>query len=280
MGYQTDSSKCETEASTIARLAKTATEIQPFKVGEVEVFRNPATGDITALEKFRLLPHRQVVDLDLADSGSFIKAVHHYDGTPRVVHFSIASLTVACILNHSKGTDPNWHDSKLEWKLKRDPYLSLWLEKADKWLSQDQLMEHLEERIDDVVQNTNPTKNLPVGPSQSELLSVVSDLRITTDATFTSRKDLHNGNYVFESSKQDKPSVEVPAMFYVGLPFFDGAGDHFIFPIRLRYRLSNGKLTFQLSFHNFRKIQDTAWEGVQAGITAALGDDIPHFNVL
>lgn len=292
--YDTTTTK-STEAAVVAELAKRATEVQPFRVGDVEVFRNPGNGEISALDKFRKLPIRHNFNLDVADAESFLKAVRHFGpkeihlaeadervvltGLPRVVHFSISNLTVTCVLNHSDGETPNWHDATVQWKLERDPFLKLWLAKADTWLTQDQLMEFLEDRLEDVVQNPKPSKNLLSGPSQSELISVISDLRITTDATFTSKKDLHNGNYVFESSKQDKPSVEVPAMFYLGLPFFDGSGDGFIFPIRLYYRLSQGKLTFRLAFHNFRKIQDTAWEGVRAAITAGLPKGVPFLNV-
>lgn len=280
MGYNDSSStKPETEARTIADLSRRATEVQPFKVGEVEVFRNPANGEITALDKFRLQPFRHDKQIAVADAESFLKAVLHYAPLPRVVHFSISNLSVTCVLNHSDGARPDWHDATVQWKLERDPFLKLWLAKADNWMTQDQLMEFLEDRLEDVVQNTKPTKNMLTGPSQSELISVISDLRITTDATFTSKKDLHNGNYVFESSKQDKPSVEVPSMFYLGLPFFDGAGDGFIFPIRLRYRLGSGKLSFQMAFHNLRKIQDTAWDGVKAAITVGLPEDVPFLNV-
>lgn len=275
-----DTTNKSTEAATVAELARRCAEVHTFSVGDVQAFRNPGTGEISLFDQFRVKPHRfNEFCLPVADAPSFLKAVEHYAGTPRVVHFSVSSLTVRCILNHSRGTEPDWHDSKVEWKLEHDRFLKLWLDKENKWLSQTDLMEFLEERLEDVVQNPKPTKNALTGPSQSELMSVISDLRLTSEATFTSRKDLHNGNYVYESSKQDKPTVEVPSMFYLGLPFFDGAGDGFIFPIKLRYRIKEGKLNFGLLFHNFDKIQKTAWEGVQAAITVGLPPDVPFLNI-
>jgi uncharacterized protein YfdQ (DUF2303 family) len=271
----------QTEASVVADITRQAETVQTFQVGNVQVFRNPKNGEISRFDEHRITPHRHHnVKLKAADVDSFVGLVKHYQPLPRVLHFLPEHLRMVCVLNHSAGETPNWHDATISWQLHLDPFLKSWKDMDGKWISQTALLELLEERIEDVVQNTDATQALPPGPSQSQLMSVVSDLRITTDSTFTSKKDLANGNYVFQSSRNDKPEVEVPSLFYVGLPFFEGDSKaHFLFPIRLRYRLQEGgKLVFQLVFHNWDKIRLAAWDGVTTTVKGPLAD-LPAFTM-
>lgn len=263
-----------TEAAAVAELAKKSITIQTIKVDGNDVFLNPpGSGELTSLNEFREKPIRMSGTKVVADAESLIKLVNHYDPMPRFVRFSLSALSVVCVLNHSAGTEAEFEDDLLKWSLKLDRELQLWLAKENNWLSQEQFMEFLEERIEDIVQPGGH------GPSQSEVQSVIGDLRLTTDSKFTSTKNLHDGNYVFQSSSQSTPSVEVPTVFNIGLPMFDGDTNGYVFPIRLRYRILEGKLAFMIKFTNFRKIQDTAWNGVKKTVIDLLPAEVPHINV-
>ena len=98
------------------------------------------------------------------------------------------------------------------------------------------------------------------------------------DPKFHARRDLQNDNYLLHSDSTGKPTVEVPRQFDIGVPIFEGLDIAYRIPIRLRYSVKEGVLTFNIGFVNIDAVMDEAWEAVTNSIIDGLGD-VPYINV-
>jgi uncharacterized protein YfdQ (DUF2303 family) len=237
------------------------------------------TGEVLDLQNYASHPRRFIGDQPIKDSESFGKLVLHYKEHQKLVTFSKGKLTVRAILNYHEPDQPAWMDHTLTMRLEKSKELLAWEKACDpKGMSQTEFMEFLEDRLSDIDQFKDVTGKL-LGPTQSDLQAVISDLSVTSDSKFRATRDLSNDTYKLQCDCDQKTSVEVPRVFYVGIPIYEGHPERYLIPVLLRYRVAGGNLTFIIRFQNWQKIEDTAWEGVRLATIEAMPPETPHINI-
>lgn len=279
-----DPDSVHAEAAVVSEVAREAErngfQVKAIEVGDRKLYLLPPDFRLETLEQHLSKPHRLKGEIRVEDVESFAKVVARYDKGSRLVQVSKPELRIVGVLNQSAAETPAWEDHRVTLQLGLHRDLNAWKVKCDKKLSQVEFMEFLEDRISDVVQKpATLAGGAPEGPTQSALQGVASDLRVTTDSRFTSQKNLHNGNFVFECTESGKATVEVPEVFYIGVPIFEGSTEPFLIPIRLRYRIDQGVLSFFIKLVSFDVIFDKAWESVKKDVIAAIPQDVPYINV-
>lgn len=263
------------DAAVTALMADAAAEAT-HEIKKVEIdgrifYSVPAGRDLKTFESELSKPFRLKGKIDVCGAESLLKVIERFKNSPAVVQFSRSQLFVHAILNAAADEQPGWADHTVFWQLKKHRDLKAWEGINGKPLSQLQFMLFLEDRVVDVVGDA--------GVSQSALQTVVGDLEVTTDAKFQAKRDVHNGNYVLHSDLTNKPTVEVPKEFVIGVPIFEGLDIAYKITVRLRYSVKEGALTFVVNLANLDAVLDQAWEEIVKSITDNLPPDKPFIHV-
>ncbi len=253
------------------RAAEASHAITQVQLGDRIFYSVPEGRDLKDIESYLPYPYRTKGEQPVSDSESFLTIVHHFDGAPALVSFSQRQLFALCTFNYPDKDKAGWQDHKVKWQLVKHRDLKAWEAIMGKDLSQLQLMEFLEDRLVDI---TDEYK----GPSQSQFESVISNLEITSNSKFQAKRELSSGNYVMHCDSEGTPSVEVPKVFQLGLPIFEGLDLAYRLDVFLRYRVQEGAAVFKLAFKNFDAVLDEAWEKVTQQIKDGLGA-VPFINV-
>lgn len=251
--------------------AASSHEIKEVEIGGRKMLSVPDGRTIESYERFLPHPHRMSSAQAEAvnDAASLLKLIQRFPAHPRLVEFSLASLTARCVLNYSTDEKPGWGDCFITWKLNKHRDLLAWETRIAKPIPQVEFIEFLEDHVEDVKD----------APMQSILLKVASELEVTSSAKFKSARDVHNGNFVLHCEMEGKTTVEVPREFSLGLPIFEGLAIAYELPVRLNYTVTDGNLNFRLAFKNLNKAIDLAWAEVVESITSDLPEGVPFIHV-
>ena len=155
-------------------------------------------------------------------------------------------------------------------------------------LGQRDFGEFLEERIGDVLEPANAGETVKAFAEQlgctlatpSQLMGLARGLSLRVNAKVTQAMNLSTGEVqvAFEETHQDKDNkgpLKVPGGLAVGIPVFRG-GDGYKLPVRLRYRVRNGEITWLLSVHRADRAFTDAFERACDEAAAATG--LPLFR--
>lgn len=270
--------KDTTNAAVTARMALAAAEasneISTVTLANGVVLHNvPESRKLLHLAEYLPAPVRTKGTVAVNDSTSFITMLERFPSPPPLVRFSKERLHISAVFNASSGAaGPGWEDHTCVWQLARHRDLLAWQAVFGKPLTQVALMNHLDDHLVDITDEYG-------GPTQSVIESVVAGLEITTGSVFQSRRDLHNDNFVLHNDSTSTPSVEVPRRFDIGLPIFQGLEHAYRVPVRLKYSIKEGSLTFTIQAEGFDRILDAAWSEVVETIIRLLPDGADHISV-
>lgn len=259
-------------ALTAIAAAEATHEIKILEFAGRKLVSLPAGRTLDSLEQYLPYPARTKGNHDVNDAESFHKTLKRFESSPTNVFLSKSKLLIQAVFNGPTDTNPGWSDHYASWQLKLHRDFKAWIEFCKQSRTQLEFMEFLEDHLVDIVQSDG-------SPSQSAMESVVSGLEVTLDSKFEARRDLHNGNYVLKSNHESTPSQEVPRTFKIGVSIFEGLKEAYIVTIRLRYRVTEGKLMFTLAIQHYDAIIDESWDTVTKTITDRLPESVPFINV-
>ncbi len=223
----------------------------------------PKGYELASLEGFlaRPLHVRQIVDLD--DAESFIEYVKEYrlDERTRIFFDQEEAEFVAVLDYHGNGEAPEWCAHRAMFKAQQSVEFTTWMAQNKRQMQQVEFARFLEENLPDVVE-----------PAGAVLLEIALTFEAKKDVEFASGVRLQNGqiqltyNEVVRGTAQ-KGTLEVPEQFVLGIPIHTG-GPSYRIPVRLRWRLHEGKATFWYELVRPHRFVEAALKEIRERIAA------------
>lgn len=221
------------------------------------------------MEKYQSNPRRAHGTATLRNPESFIKYVNDYKQTETTQLFADERSVTAVLNHHARvALDAGWSDWKAVLELKYTPAWTGWVGMAGKgWMDQASFAEFLEENYLDVVT-----------PAGAELLEIVTNLKLASASVVESKLNPSTGairiryeeNFVPQGGG-DAGVVEIPSHIGLMLAVFEG-GEVFAVEALLRYRVSNGAISFSVKYRNdLQRKFDEAFEAMCQRIESEVG---------
>lgn len=232
------------------------------------------------IDEFRERPERRSGVARLQDADSFVAFVNRFkDGHSAI--FADASRTspsLTAVLDYNQsGVDgmPRFGKHRAVYQCPLSDEWMAWTRHDGKPLAQGDFASFLEDHITDVMdpagvegdENLTALTDLLGGrwASASTLIGLSRGLQINIETAVKQAVTLSTGeitvNYAETHSDGAGAPIRVPNLFLLAIPVFRG-GAFYRVPVRLRYRLSGGKLSW--SFHLYRadRVFDDAFSEV------------------
>lgn len=242
-------------------------------------------GEVVDLEKqlraFRQTPDRHEGEAVLYDRDSFVAWTKAYmrPETSVYVHpiisASAVSITFKTVIDGDSQKVAGWRRFTGIFKMALHETFVRWTNAFSREMSQDVIAELLEERALDIVEAKQVPKTsralqyleatglTPALPT--EVLNLSKGLELTVSTEVTDAVNLSDGttrvNFAEKHAGKGGQQLHVPKAFLVALPIFEDDGDtRFVVPVRVRYRLSNGKVMWRLVPHGLTDLVRDAFE--------------------
>ena len=137
-------------------------------------------------------------------------------------------------------------------------------------MSQKDVGEFLEENALDIVD-----------PDAASVMEIVMNFEAIRRVTFKQSQRLNSGTRQFTYVEEDdvKGAITMPEKISIRVPVFEGQEPDRI-PVRVKYRLDDGKLTFRFEIHNKVDVERTAFERCEDSLSAELKQETPIMRVI
>lgn len=199
----------------------------------------PKGYSVESLEEYLPRPLRIEQNVFLHDADSFIAYVNEYgqQGASHVF-FNVEGEEFTAILDyHQKPDTPTWCDHVATFKTRRSEEFTAWMNGNRKQMTQVDFARFLEENLPDIVE-----------PNSADLLGVALTFEAKKSVEFSSGVRLANGQIQFQYDEvvrgtAQKGTIEIPEQFTLGIPIHVN-GPAYRIPVRLRWRLQEGKVVF------------------------------------
>lgn len=275
----------------VERLTRiTAAELVELPGTERHALRTPA-GELVSIkhliDEYAELPERVEGLVELHDLASFIAECARWKSDSLTVYVNAPCTVqlparIVAVTNDAQPGKPAWKDHFLQYAPKLSPELIAWL-KAANGMSQESFAEFIEDRLMDVrgrtlVADLAKTEEslkplidaanelgLQLG-TQAELRTLSQGLDATVQQKIKARPNLQNGTavFVFEEAVDTGPIV-VPGGFIIEAPVFNGSPNVYML-MRLRYRITDGRVTWRVVVHDLDGIFREAVEQLRREI--------------
>lgn len=167
---------------------------------------------------------------------------------------------------------PGWREHRAGYAFPLTPEWRDWVEVSKKELPQAAFAAFLEDHVTDVVSPSDPgepakkmAEELGItlaGPAK--LLELSRGLAINVDQKVMQAQNLSTGegSLTFEEVHKDTGGapLKVPGAFAIAVPVFRG-GDLYRIPVRLKYRVSGGRVLWSLQPYRMDQVFENAIEG-------------------
>lgn len=147
---------------------------------------------------------------------------------------------------------PRWGKHTVSYQLKETREIRAWRDISGRALTQPQFAEFIEEHTDDIVT-----------PAPLDLLSQINKLSGKRSTTFELGRRLDNGDVSIEWKEDTHTNNgNFPTGFVIQIPVFKGAEAATSYEVKalLRYRINEGKLSFEVKLLHLEKIRDLAFD--------------------
>lgn len=246
---------------------------QPVKDETIHYAVVPAGMALQSLEGFQFpdgrVPERIHGTVRLQDAASFSKYVAAFtDERTRVFADANNSSFLAVLDYHVAGErKPEFLRHKALLTLAEDQRWKIWAGSDGRWMSQVDFAEFIEDNYLDI--NT---------PTAASMLEVARDLHAKNEVSFDSKVSLKDGQIQMSFQENLKAGVgtgnlEVPEKFTIRIPVFFGEAA-IVLDMRLRYRISNQKLTFCYKMYRRQETLQNAFRTAVSGIAAELKTEV------
>lgn len=252
------------------------------------------------LAKTRMTPIRRSGTAVLQDLDSFIAHVKRFASAESVVFADLADQAKPSLLAvldyHDRGADgtPRFGVHRARHTFPVSEQWALWRARHDKPMGQGEFAGLIEERIADLIMPPNQASGddddvaLIVLVRQlgtryadpAEMLELSRGLVVRDNNRVKNAVVLQSGetSLAYESTHTNEAGqpLSVPGAFLLGAPVFEN-GPTYRIPVRLRYRLKEGMLTWRVLLHRpdvvFRTAIDAALDDIrkQTGLPVLLG---------
>ena len=212
---------------------------------------------------------------------SFIDHVQRFKDAGSAVFAEIgeAPKLVGVLDYHPAGAEsaPRFGQHRSEYAFPLSEQWKAWIERNGKAMDQAQFAEFIENRILDVAApegmgETSTAIARKLGQSfasPQKLLELSRGLQVREGSVVQNAKNLSTGEVQIQfatthTDERGEP-LKVPGLFLLAIPVFE-AGEHYEIAVRLRYRLSQGRITWFFEMHSADVVLRDAVEGACAAV--------------
>ncbi len=249
----------------------------PITTEKIHIAVLPKDAQLVSLKDYQypfgVPPERIRATVALRDTASFLKYVKDYRKDSKTLTFAEPTrFSFLSVLDyHPRGDGdmaPEFCDHKASFTLTQDERWKIWNAMDNKPFTQEAFAEFIEDNRADIL-----------SPSPAAMLEIAQDLSAHTEVNFGSSTKLSNGQVQLryeETVKAGVPSagnIEVPTEFSIQVPVFYGEAPETI-PVRLRFRIATGKLSFHYKLYRPVETQNRSFERVVASIGEGLGEAV------
>ncbi len=213
---------------------RTCSVPDPFQSAPFAVV--PRDYDIESLERYLPQPLRVIQNVQLDDAQSFIDYLKQFGAPETRCFFNAERETFVAVIDYHADA-PGWCDHVASFTAKRSEEFKTWMNLNRKQMTQVDFARFLEENMPDVVE-----------PNSADLLAVALTFEAKKSVEFSSGVRLANGQIQFQYDEvvrgaAQKGTIEIPELFTLGIPIHVN-GPAYRIPVRLRWRLQEGKVAF------------------------------------
>lgn len=198
----------------------------------------PKEYKIEDLERYLPRPLRISESVHLHDADSLIAYVNAFKqaGASRIF-FNTVGEEFVCVLDYHEVETPARCEHTATFKPRRSVEFETWMGANRKQMTQIDFARFLEENMPDVVE-----------PDSAVLLQVALTFEAKKSVEFSSGVRLNNGQIQFQYDEvvrgaAQKGTIEIPEQFVLGIAIHVN-GPAYRIPVRLRWRLQEGKVIF------------------------------------
>lgn len=236
-------------------------------LAKIDLVATPPGYTLHNLEHLLNRPTRQRAVVHVTTAESFARAMR--DGTDvSRIYVDERKGTFAGYIDHGSEFAPGWRDHQVHYAPAYSIEFEEWHRLASAGpITQDVLARFFEEHLQDV-------SSMP----GSDVLAMVREFRVSMNGSFASATNLANGSieFAYAMENRGKSSIEIPELVMITVPMFEGTPAIEI-PIRFRYRLKEGQLTFNLELAGFPRLRQRELRGIRSDIAARL-PEIPMLD--
>ena len=199
----------------------------------------PKNYTLQSLEEYLPRPLRIEQEVLIHDADSFISYVNSYgkEGASLIFFNGDEEQFVAVLDYHEAPIKPNWCDHVATFTVRRSVEFQTWMGSNRKQMTQVDFARFVEDNLPDIAV-----------PPSAELLQIALTFEAKKSVDFSSGVRLANGQIQFAYDEvvrgtAQKGTIEVPEQFTLGIPVHVN-GPAYSIPVRLRWRLQEGKVIF------------------------------------
>jgi uncharacterized protein YfdQ (DUF2303 family) len=228
----------------------------------------PNTYRIESLENYLPRPLRIDQKVVLHDADSFIAYVNGFKlPGPSRIFFDVGQEQFNAIIDYHEIETPSWCDHTAVFKPRKSVEFETWMATNRKAMTQVDFARFLEENLPDVVE-----------PESAVLLQVALTFEAKKSVEFASGVRLNNGQIQFQYDEvvrgtAQKGTIEVPEQFVLGISIHVN-GPAYRIPVRFRWRLQEGKVSFWYEVIRPHRFVEDALKEIRERVAKETGIDL------
>lgn len=232
-----------------------------------------ARHEVIDLELHLPAPRRKLGDVSLNDAESFARYVtKHAEDSATELYADVTRQSIIALLNDHNVHGPGWGDHRATLELRQTPQWQIWTKADGAMLAQVAFAELVEDNLPDIVD-----------PDGATLLELSQSFQARTNVRFESAKRLQGGDRQLVYTEDvtatagAKGDITIPATFTLGISPFE-VGEAYSVVARLRYRITDGRLTLGYRLDRPADVLRSAFRDVVTEVQSRTGIDVLYGN--
>lgn len=202
------------------------------------------------------------------EAESFIRYVNTYKagGPATQIFASINDSKLTAILDYHKPSEPSSLRHTAVLKLRHSPEWERWTSFAERWQTQVNFAEFVEENLLYILE-----------PEGAKLLEMVTNFTENRTVTFASKVNIRNGSiamtYNDEDAGKETGQVSIPQKLTLALAVYDGEAKEQVSAL-VRTRVERGTLHLMIKLDQITELRRAAFKRINAAVGAATSIDV------
>lgn len=148
-----------------------------------------------------------------------------------------------------------------KWQLPQSEPFKVWNKSNKAWLDQEEMLEHLEENISEIIL-----------PEPTRILELINDFQMVKTTEFRSAKNRTNGdrNLQWMENGNVKGEIAMPKKITLEMPIYRGE-EIVRFEAWFRYRVEDGELALQYEFYRIDPVMQAAFRQAVTRVADLVG---------
>lgn len=231
----------------------------------------PAGYAVRDLEALQPTPNRVRQDLRFRDTDSLAAYLNIFQTTSSLLFSRPAEFNITAIVDyHASAKAPSHCDHRATFCAQFDAAYTAWQAMHGKPISQTQAGAFLEERAVDVTV-----------PDAAAIMDMVMTFDAVKKVNFRSSERLRDGQRQFSYVEENevRGAITLPESITIGVPVFEGMPPDQI-RLRMKYRITEGSLTFIFEIHDKAGVERKAFERCEAALLGEMQKPLPMMRVV